>query len=164
MKKSILLIVLTFVLVSCYKMPDDPESLKDEYLSVADFKAYYTYHRTNDKVKVKGVIDKDSYYKFLGLLEQIKNDTSAEDVTEYNGQSVWFNIYDPVYGTSFIQVTMCHDAQINKNDLFSFFTRHSNDSLVYIFSKTSRVPLMFNLDAFTMTLSDTTEIILKNSE
>ena len=165
MNKLILFVILTFALVACYKMPSDPDSLQDEYLNVADFTAFYYQKHGIDtnKVKVKGWIDKESYGKFLLLLKQIKDDTSVNDVSEYNGTGVYFFIYDPSFGKDkSIYIGLAPNILIDKEDLFTFFYSHSNDNFVYIYSKANYLGHFFHFPTIGLSLSDTTEINFKN--
>ena len=164
MKKTIWLITLILMLVSCYKMPDEPESLKDEYLNVADFIAFYHHHRIDTgKLKIKGMVERESYNKFLMGLKQ-RTDTSVVDTSPYNDTTLYFYIYDPAYGYKYgIKVRLCSCVDI-KDDLFSFFYRHSENKYAYIYSKNVNEFYhgFFNLPSYYFDLSDTTEINFKN--
>ena len=98
------------------------------------------------------------------LLKQIKDDTASVDVSTYNGTSVYFCIYDPVFGKDYlIGVGPSQNMQISKDDLFSFFYRHSEDSIAYVFSNAIHISHgYFTFSSFYFSLNDTTEIQFKN--
>jgi len=137
-----MLLIILVAVNSCYKTKEDPDYLRNEYLTAADFQYYYNNdYSFEDSVyaKVKGYVDKESFSDFLYALDTLKNDTNNPV------KRIEFKIVDY---TSGFDVNICINTSrqhLPLSDLYYFFESHKNDNYLYAKGILETFPMCCNL-------------------